>query len=88
MVTRRLEFQQKAAWLASIKNNHYASWNGLITKSVAKSFPGQETRKGHGRKIKSGLSSTRQALKEETPTTSEPGEVNGAEECVAIMVYD
>jgi len=53
-------FPTKPTWLAAIKNKHYASWPGLTTKAVAKYYPeSEETMKGHGRKGRSGLRSTK-----------------------------
>ena len=53
-------FPTKPTWLAAIKNKHYASWLGLTTAAVAKYYPeSEETMKGHGRKERSGLRSTK-----------------------------
>ena len=55
-------FPAKPTWLTAIKNNHYASWTGLTYSNVAKHFPGsEETWKGHGKKIPSGLRTTKTA---------------------------
>ena len=67
-------FPTKPTWLAAIKNGHYASWKGLNYSSVAKHFPeSEETWKGHGRKIQSGLRSTKQAI-----TDKSDGQVESA----------
>ena len=59
-------FPTKPSWIKAIKNGHYASWPGLTVKAVAKYFPeSEETMKGHGRKIKSGLRSTKVQVKSE-----------------------
>ena len=56
-------FPTKPTWLAAIRNKNYASWVGLNASSVAKHFPeSKETWKGHRRKIKSGLRSTKEAI--------------------------
>ena len=53
-------FPTKPSWIKAIKNGQYASWPGLTVKAVAKHFPeSEETMKGHGRKTKSGLRSTK-----------------------------
>jgi hypothetical protein len=53
----------KPSWIQAIKNKQYASWSGLTVKAVAKYFPeSEETMKGHGRKTKSGLRSTKTLL--------------------------
>ena len=59
-------FPTKPTWIKAINNGHYASWVGLTAALVAKHYPeADETWKGHGRKIKMNLRSTKQALKEE-----------------------
>ena len=59
-------FPTKPTWLAAIKNGHYRSWPGLNQKVAAKYFPeSTEMWRGHGRKIKSGLRSTKQPIKQE-----------------------
>jgi len=53
-------FPTKPLWIKAIKNGQYMSWPGLTVKAVAKHFPeSEETMKGHGRKTKSGLRSTK-----------------------------
>ena len=62
-------FPTQPTWLRAIKNNHYASWTGLTCENARKYFPeSEETWKGHGRKIKSNLQSTKKkkTLKEKT----------------------
>ena len=63
-------FPTKPTWLAAIKNGHYKSWPGLDAEAAAKYFPeSDEMWKGHGRKIKSGLRSTKQLVESETKQT-------------------
>jgi hypothetical protein len=53
-------FPTKPSWLKAIKNKQYASWPGLTWEAVNKHFPeSKETLKGHGRKARSGLQSTK-----------------------------
>jgi len=53
-------FPTKPSWIKAIKNGQYASWPGLAVKAMANHFPeSKETMKGHGRKTKSGLRSTK-----------------------------
>jgi hypothetical protein len=53
-------FPTKPSWLKAIKNKQYASWPGLTWEAVNKHFPkSKETLKGHGRKTRSGLQSTK-----------------------------
>ena len=59
-------FPTKATWLAAITNSHYASWPGLNAAVAAKYFPeSDEMWRGHGRKIQSGLRSTKTAITQE-----------------------
>ena len=59
-------FPTKPTWLAAIKNNQFASWTGLTHDGVRKHFPeSEETWKGHGKKVKSGLRSTSKNLDSE-----------------------
>ena len=56
----------KDYWIKAIKNKQYASWPGLTTDAVRKYFPeSEETHKGHGRKTRSGLRSTKKATQQE-----------------------
>ena len=53
-------FPTKPTWSKAVKNRQFASWPGLTTDAVAKYFPeSEETIKGHVRKTKSGLRSTK-----------------------------
>jgi hypothetical protein len=53
-------FPTKPTWIKAVKNRHFASWPGLTTEAVAKHFPeSEETTKGHARKTKSSLRSTK-----------------------------
>jgi hypothetical protein len=62
-------FPTKPPWIQAIKNKQYASWPGLTVKAVAKHFPeSDETIKGHGRKTKSGLRSTKTQVENESNT--------------------
>ena len=54
-------FPTKTSWLKAIINKQYASWPGLTWEAVNKNFPkSEETLKGHGRKTRSGLRSTKE----------------------------
>jgi len=53
-------FPTKPTWVTAIKNCQFASWPGLTAKAATKHFPeSEETAKGHGRKTRSGLRSTK-----------------------------
>jgi hypothetical protein len=53
-------FCTKPSSLKAIKNKLYMSWLGLTWEAVNKHFPkSKETLKGHGRKTRSGLQSTK-----------------------------
>jgi hypothetical protein len=57
-------FPTKLSWLKAIKNRQYASWPGLTWEVVNKHFSAsEETLKGHGRKTRSRLRSTKRNLK-------------------------
>ena len=63
-------FPTKPSWLAAIRNGHYHSWPGLDAETAAKYFPeSDEMWKGHGRKIRSGLRSTKSIVAEEAQQT-------------------
>ena len=65
-------FPTKPTWLAAIKNGHCSSWPGLTAEDAAKYFPeSDEMWKGHGRKIKAGLRSTKQLVQTEENETTE-----------------
>ncbi len=53
-------FPTKPLWFKAIKNKQYALWPGLTWEAVNKHFPElEETLKGHRRKTRSGLRSTK-----------------------------
>ncbi len=67
------EFPTKQTWIAAIKNKQFAPWPGLTIKAVTKHHPeSKETMKGHGRKGRSGLHST----KTKEPTSKPTAETN------------
>ena len=80
-------FPTKPTWLKAIKNGHYASWPGLNATDASKYFPESvEMWKGHGRKIKSGLRSTKQLVEEEErDAAKEPPPVESA---IHVREYD
>ena len=56
-------FPVKATWVKAIANNQYASWLGLTVEAAERHFPESlETRKGHMRKQKAGIRSTKKQL--------------------------
>ena len=53
-------FPMKATWIKAIWKENYTTWPGLMVEMVTKNFPKSEKRiKGHNRKIKAGLRSTK-----------------------------
>ena len=72
-------FPTKPPWLRAINNGHYMSWPGLTGAIVQKHFPeSEETLKGHARKTRSGLRSTKTAsptVEDITPSGEEVIEV-------------
>ena len=62
-------FPTQRTWIKAIANGHYQTWVGLTEAAVRRSFPeSRETMKGHGRKIKMNLRSTKTLVKEEGET--------------------
>ena len=59
-------FPTQRTWIKAIANGHYQSWAGLTEAAVRRNFPeSRETMKGHGRKIKMNVRSTKTLVKEE-----------------------
>ena len=53
-------FPTKDTWIQAIKNGHYMLWPGLTVKAATTHFPESiETQKGHMRKQKAGIRSTK-----------------------------
>ena len=64
-------FPTKPSWLAAIRNSHYRTWPCLDATIAAKYFPeSHATWRGHGRKVKSGLHSTKDLAKKEEDQTA------------------
>ncbi len=56
-------FPIKDSWVKAIKNGHYVSWPGLTAKAVGKHFPeSAETQKGHMKKQRQNVRSTKQKI--------------------------
>ena len=82
-------FPTKPTWLNAIKKGFYTSWPGLTDKIVQKYFPeSEETWKGHARKIKSGLRSTKKKTKESVPSTHKGEPTRSKEKSFYIKTYD
>jgi len=87
-------FPTKPTWLRAIKNGHYDSWQGLSAATVERHYPESiETWKGHGRKIKMNLISTKELIKEERANRQLAMNVSEAEpgtemEACYHIVYD
>ena len=65
-------FPTKPTWINAIENGHYSSWKGLTVDLVRRHYPeADETWKGHGRKIKMNIRSTKQLLKDEAANTQQ-----------------
>jgi hypothetical protein len=63
-------FPTKDTWLKAIENGHYKTWPGLTVAAVKKHFPESvETQKGHMKKQRQNVRSTKQKMIEE-PTES------------------
>jgi hypothetical protein len=88
-------YPMKPTWIEAIKNKQFASWPGLTVKAVTKNFlESEETIKGHARKIKSGLRSTKQkepAYKfedKEEEATAHPIHPTIKQNNIFIKIYD
>jgi hypothetical protein len=58
-------FPPKDTWIKAIKNGHYKTWPGLTVEAVNKYFPESiETQKGHLKKQRQNVRSTKQRLEE------------------------
>ena len=58
-------YPTKATWLKAISAGFYATWPLLTVKAVKKYYPeAEETPKGHMRRVKSGIRSTKAQLEE------------------------
>ena len=80
-------FPTKPSWLAAIGKEHYLLWPGLDGTSAAKHFPeSEETWRGHGRMIKSGLRSTKQLVTEEEKETAAASVPN--EQAIVVQCFD
>ena len=96
-------FPSKPTWIKAINNKQYASWPGLTSEIVQKYYPeSEETLKGHARKFKSGLRSTKKLathpgqdpeverstnLNEENPTKESTAPTKKKKE-IFITTYD
>ena len=59
-------FPMQPTWLATIRNGHYATWKGLTAAGVRRHFQESgEFWQGHGRKVRSGLRSTKKLIEME-----------------------
>ena len=76
-------FPTKLTWLKAIEAGHFSSWTGLTAAAVRRNFPeSRETWKGHGRKVKMNLRSTKTLVEKEAADTNEfVGEVAEWDEC-------
>ena len=60
-------FPTKDTWIKAIKNGHYKTWPGLTVDAANKHFPDSvETQKGHMKKQRQNVRSTKQAIKQPT----------------------
>eukprot|EP00956_Cyclotella_meneghiniana_P043212 scaffold258103_cov212-Cyclotella_meneghiniana.AAC.1 len=58
-------YPTKATWIKAIDAGFFATWPMLTSKSVRKHYPeSDETTKGHMRRIKSGVRSTKEQVQE------------------------
>ena len=58
-------YPTKPTWIKAIDAGFYATWPMLTSKAVRKHFPeSEETAKGHMRRVKSGVRSTKAQVEE------------------------
>ena len=58
-------YPTKSTWLKAIESGFFATWPLLTTKAVRRHFPeSKETSKGHMRRVKSGVRSTKEQAQE------------------------
>ena len=70
-------FPNKPTWIKAINNKQYASWPGLTSEIVQKCYPeSEETLKGHARKFKSGLRSTKKTAEHQGQDPEEDSVTN------------
>ena len=82
-------FPTKATWLRAIKNSHYVSWPGLTANAVNKHFPeSEETQKGHMRKQKKGIRSTKIRVDAETREPVQGSPPREKKKDVMVKIYD
>ena len=75
-------FPTMRTWLKAIANGHYQSWLGLTEAAVRRNFPDStETARGHGRKIRMNLRSTKTLVKEEEEQANLVGEDSQTSYC-------
>jgi hypothetical protein len=69
-------FPTKPTWYKAVKNGQFVSWPGLTAAAVAKHFPeSEETIKGHARKTRSGLRSTKRKQSCEVNTDNKDNDI-------------
>jgi hypothetical protein len=62
-------FPTKDSWIKAIKNRNYAMWPGITVEAVNKHFPESvDTQKGHMKKQRQNVRSTKQKLMLDEPT--------------------
>ena len=82
-------FPTKATWLRTIKNSHYVSWPGLTATAVNKHFPeSEETQKGHMRKQKKGIRSTKIRVDAETGEPVQGSPPREKKKDIMVKIYD
>jgi hypothetical protein len=86
-------FPSKPTWLKAVKNKQFASWPGLTREAIQRHFPdSDETHKGHGRRMPSGLRSTKQTQMASPPDEQEPDNKEtgslSKQKTILFKVYD
>ena len=78
-------FPTKPTWYKAVKNGQFVSWPGLTAAAVAKHFPeSEETIKGHARKTRSGLRSTKRKQSCEVNTDNKDNDI---ETTISVTIF-
>jgi len=81
-------FPTKDSWIKAIENGNYKTWPGITSKTVNKHFPESiETQKGHMKKQRQNVRSTKQKMSADAESTEE-GELIRAISKQNILISD
>ena len=82
-------FPVKAMWVKAIADNQYASWSGLTVEAAERYFPESlETQKGHMRKQKAGIRSTKKRLLSELLDAGNTPAFMSKQRDITVQIFD